>query len=37
MVVSETTFNGKNITNSISGVTPGIRIQAGASGSESFT
>lgn len=37
MVASETTFNGKNITNGISGVTPGIRIQAGASGSETFT
>ena len=37
MVASETTFNGKNITNGISGVTPGMRIQAGASGSETFT
>ena len=37
MVASETTFNGKNITNGISGVMPGIRIQAGASGSETFT
>lgn len=36
MVASETTFNGKNITNGIDGVTPGIRIQAGASGSETF-
>lgn len=37
MVASETTFNGLNITNGIFGVTPGIRIQAGASGSETFT
>ena len=37
MVASETTFNGENITNGISGVMPGIRIQAGAGGSETFT
>ena len=37
MVASETTFNGRNITNGIIGVTQGIRIQAGASGNETFT
>ena len=37
MVSSETKFNGVNITNGINGVTPGIRIQAGASADDTFT
>ena len=37
MVASETKFNGMNITNGISGVTPGILIQAGAGASDTFT
>ena len=37
MVASHTKFNGMNITNGISGVTPGIRIQAGAGASDTFT
>jgi flagellin len=37
MVSSETKFNGMNITNGINGVTPGIRIQAGASADDTFT
>ena len=37
MVASETKFNGVNITNGIIGVTPGIRIQAGAGADDTFT
>lgn len=37
MVSSETKFNGVNITNGINGVTPGIRIQAGAGADDTFT
>ena len=37
MFASETKFIGMNITNGISGVTPGIRIQAGAGANNTFT